>query len=149
MAVEFCKKLSQKESKTYRLPTDAEWEYACRAGSNTRFSFGDSDSMLGDYAWYSSNSDSKTHPVGQKRPNSFSLYDMHGNVYEWCQDWYGDSYYSNSPEVDRQGPSSGDYRVLRGGSRYDAPRFCRSATRFRISPDYRSDDIGFRVVLES
>jgi len=146
--VEFCRKLSQKEGKTYRLPTEAEWEYACRAGTTTRFSFGDSDSGLDGYAWYSNNSGSKTHPVGQKNPNAFGLYDMHGNVWEWCQDWYGRSYYSNSPAVDPQGPDSGKARMLCGGSWGYNPWFCRSASRDWSSPDYRSSNLGFRVALD-
>ncbi len=154
MAVEFCRKLSQKEGKTYRLPTEAEWEYACRAGSTTRFCFGDSDSILGDYAWYGydyawgyEESGKQTHPVGQMKPNGFGLYDMHGNVWEWCQDWYDGSYYSQNPEVDPQGPSSGQYRVLRGGSWENSPRHCRSAYRNGNTPDSRYSGSGFRVVL--
>jgi len=99
-AVAFCKKLSSRENKTYRLPTEAEWEYACRAGSTTKYCFGDSESQLGDYAWNDKNSNFSTHPVGQKQQNNWGLYDMHGNVYEWCQDWYGENYYSGSPAID-------------------------------------------------
>ena len=146
-AVEFCRKLSGKEGEKYGLPTEAQWEYACRAGSKTRFSFGDSDSSLGDSAWYSDNSNRTTHPVSQKKVNSFGLYDMHGNVWEWCSDWYGGEYYSSSPGVDPQGPSSGTYRVVRGGSWYYDPRYCRSASRFRVSPVDRSFNLGFRIVL--
>src|ERR1019366_6733194 len=91
-AMEFCKKLSQKTGKTVRLPTEAQWEYACRAGTKTRFSFGDKDEDLGDYAWYEKNSDGKSHPVGQKKPNGLGLYDMHGNVWQWCADWYAEDY---------------------------------------------------------
>ena len=150
-AVEFCKKLNQKEGKTYRLPTEAEWEYACRAGSTTRFSFGDNDSGFGDYAWYTDNSGNRTHPVGQKKPNAFGLYDMHGNVWEWCNDWCNESYYSQSPEVDPQGPSSEETRVLRGGSWKDNPRNCRSTSRsngWPYSAAYRSN-VGFRIVIEA
>jgi len=113
-AVEFCRKLSEKTGKAVRLPTEAEWEYACRAGTKTRYSFGDSDSVLGDYAWYGSNSGGMTHPVGQKKPNPWGLYDMQGNVWEWCADWDGP--YSSGSSTDPQGAGSGDSRVLRGGS---------------------------------
>jgi len=147
-ATEFCKKLSRKEGKTYRLPTEAEWEYACRAGSQTRFCFGDSDSGLDEYAWCGyKKSGKQTHLVGQKKPNAFGLYDMHGNVWEWCQDWYDENYYSNSPGVDPEGPNTGTARVLRGGSWYGYPRRCRSAVRSRNGPGYRYVDLGFRVVV--
>jgi formylglycine-generating enzyme required for sulfatase activity len=144
-AVEFCRKLSEKEGVAYGLPTEAQWEYACRAGTMTRFSFDDGDSSLGDYAWYSGNSNGTTHPVGQKRPNAFGLYDMHGNVWELCSDWYGK--YSIGSSVDPQGPPNGKDRVSRGGSWSYVPRFCRSASRDRGAPVVRVMDLGFRVVL--
>ena len=146
-AVEFCRKLSQKEGKTYRLPTETEWEYACRAGTTTRFSFGDSDSSLGDYAWFGGNTlgQQYAHPAGQKKPNPWYLYDMHGNVFEWCQDWYADDYYSESPESNPQGPDPGSYRVIRGGSWFNSAEYCRSAFRFGFTPSYRYFILGFRV----
>lgn len=146
-AVEFCKKLSEKTGKKVRLPTEAQWEYACRAGSKTRFAFGDNDSDLGDYAWYTSNSENKTHQVAQKKPNAFGLYDMHGNVWEWCADWYADSYPSGK-NTDPKGPDSGRDRVLRGGSWGVDPLRCRSAFRLGLEPDFRYYYFGFRVVLD-
>jgi formylglycine-generating enzyme required for sulfatase activity len=144
----FCKKLSQITGKTYRLPTEAEWEYACRAGTTTRFYFGDDANQLGDYAWYDGNSQYTTHPVGQKKPNAWGLYDMSGNVWEWCEDnWHYN--YENAP---RDGSAwltnDNDDRILRGGSWFNFPYDCRSAYR---NPNYRrnSDDTinnGFRVV---
>ncbi len=144
-ATEFCKKLSQKTRMAVRLPTEAEWEYACRAGTATAFSFGDADRALGDYAWYSDNSGETTHPVARKKPNAWGLYDMHGNVCEWCADWYGE--YPNGAVTDPQGPASGTYRVLRSGCRAYNSTFCRAALRFYFTPDIRSDFYGFRVVV--
>jgi len=130
-----------------RLPTEAEWEYACRAGTTTRFFSGDAESALGDVAWHNSaNSDSRTHPVGQKKPNSWGLYDMHGNVWEWCQDWYYVEY-GEGTVTDPKGVATGEFRVLRGGSWSSGPRDCRSANRGRISPFNQGISNGFRVVV--
>jgi len=118
----------------FRLPSEAEWEYACRAGSTTRFCFGDSDSGLDAYAWYSGNSGSQTHAVRQKRPNAWGLYDMHGNVWEWCEDWYHDSYTGASRDGSAWITPVGAYRVLRGGRFLSAPVRCRSAGRAYASP---------------
>jgi formylglycine-generating enzyme required for sulfatase activity len=126
-----------------RLPTEAEWEYACRAGSKTEYCFGDDPGLLGEYAWYESNSDKKTHPVGQKKPNGWGLYDMHGNVWEWCEDWKDD--YSAGVVSDPKGPEIGSCRVLRGGSWLVAPGICRSAFRARYAPSFRNY-FGLRVV---
>jgi len=146
----FLQTLNTKAGKeTYRLPTEAEWEYAAQAGTKTTYSFGDDGGKLGDYAWYVSNSGGTTHPVGQLKPNALGLYDMHGNVWEWCQDWYDSGYYSKSPKENPQGPSSGDRRVSRAGSWYNDPNYCRSAHRTRGSPDFRAYAIGFRVVVGS
>ena len=151
-AVEFCKKLSTKDGGNYRLPTEAEWERACRGDTQTRFSFGDSTSDLADYAWYDKNAydvDEKyAHRVGQKKANVFGVYDMHGNVYEWCSDKYGT--FSDNSVVDPTGPTQGSRHVNRGGSWYHFPSLCRSAYRFRtISPDNPSYTLGFRVVRSS
>jgi formylglycine-generating enzyme required for sulfatase activity len=154
-AQEFIKKLNQMAQSvetprrgvsTFRLPTEAEWEYACRAGTQTAYSFGDDAARLGDYAWYTSNSESRTHPVGQRKPNAFGLYDMHGNVWEWCQDIYtSDAYQTHQ----RQNPvvvSGGSYRVLRGGSWDNVPGNVRSAFRSNLAPSFRYFSIGFRLV---
>ena len=143
---DFIRKLKQQEGGSkYRLPTESEWEYACRAGSTTAYCFGGSKGDLGSYVWYDTNSGSRTHPVGQKQPNAWGLYDMHGNVWEWCSDRYGD--YASGTVTDPEGPSSGDSRVFRGGSWYDYARNCRSANRDWYSPGERSRSLGFRLVL--
>jgi len=151
-AVAYCKTLSGKEGKTYRLPTEAEWEYACRAGTQTTWNFGGDEKELGDYAWYDKNAwdiDEKyAHQVELKKPNAFGLYDMHGNVYEWCHDYHGGDYYKQSPAQDPTGPASGSSRVLRGGSwNYYSPS-TRSAYRGRIDADNRGNLGGFRLVRE-
>jgi formylglycine-generating enzyme required for sulfatase activity len=131
-------------SQTFRLPTEAEWEYACRARSKTDYCFGDAPDKLRDYAWFKDNSQEQTHPVGQKKPNAWGLYDMHGNVWEWCQDWHGE--YTVKSAIDPTGAATGPYRVLRGGSRGYSAAFCRSATRAN-NPLARSNHTGFRVVM--
>ena len=131
----------------YRLPTEAEWEYACRAGSSTRWFFGDDEGNLTKYAWYrDNNSPEGTKPVGEKEPNAWGLHDMHGNVWEWVQDWYDDDYYDNSPRVDPEGPTSGSVRVRRGGHFDLLPMSVRSAYRHLYSPDKRSSKIGVRLL---
>ncbi|MDP8240930.1 MAG: formylglycine-generating enzyme family protein [Candidatus Hatepunaea meridiana] len=153
-AQEFCERLnarlSEKGGGKYRLPSESEWENACRAGSRTRYCFGDNDNELEKYAWFDRNSDGKTHPVGQLEPNNWKLYDMHGNVWEWCEDdWhenYADAHEDDSPKIDD--PRSGS-RVLRGGSWYNNPRHCRSAYRVGNYPNNRGSLIGFRLVLVS
>ena len=159
-AVAYCKKLSEAEGKTYRLPTEAEWEYACRAGTETTWSFGNDEKVLGDYAWYRENAydiDEKyAQQVGLKKPNAWGLYDMHGNVYEWCHDYFEEDYYrrvaKNSskqlPTNDPQGPESGSSRVVRGGSWNDDSHLTRSANRNWYDVDFRYSYFGFRLVRE-
>jgi len=144
----FCQKLSQITGKTYRLPTEAEWEYACRAGTTTRFYFGDDANQLGDYAWYKGNSQQTTHPVGQKKPNAWGLYDMSGNVWEWCEDDWHDNYIGAPKDGSAWLKNGNDNRSpLRGGSWYNVPANCRSAYRnFTYRPDYSLINDGFRVV---
>ncbi len=145
---------SEETGRVYRLPTEAEWEYACRSGTTTRYYFGDDSADLGDYAWYRGNTEGmgegRTHRVGEKRPNAWGLYDMHGNVLEWCSDWYGSDYYANSPLEDPTGPESGSQRVARGGRWRSTAKFCRSAPRNRLSPRNRwSERLGFRLAFSS
>ena len=141
----FIGKLNPARETLYRLPTEAEWEYACRAGSSTRWSFGDGDSRLRDYAWYGGdNSLSGTKAVGSKWPNAWGLYDMHGNVREWVQDWYGN--YNSSRQIDPRGASTGSSRVIRGGDFNLNAQNVRSAERHRYSPDYRNSGIGVRLL---
>jgi formylglycine-generating enzyme required for sulfatase activity len=142
----FIDKLNAREGGTkYRLPTEAEWEYAARAGSKTAYSFGDDSSQLGKYAWFSDNADNTTHPVGKLQPNAWGLYDMHGNVWEWVQDWYDDKY-AAGPVTDPQGPASGSNRVVRGGSWSHGAGDCRSADRSRSAPGDRYVNLGFRLL---
>ena len=140
-----CQEYLKNAGSGYRLPTEAEWEYACRAGTKTRYHSGDSDSSLDSVAWYDKNSGDKTHTVAQKQANAWGFYDMHGNVWEWCADRYGDGDYPQGEVEDPQGPSSGTDRVLRGGSWISSPWGCRSAYRFRYLPDLRYSSFGFRV----
>ncbi len=137
----------------WRLPTEAEWEYAAKAGTSTDFYSGQLtnpycsplDNNLNSIAWYCGNSSSKTHNVGGKAPNAFGLYDMSGNVWEWCWDWYGSSYYSGGAMTHPKGPTSGTYRVLRGGSWHSYAYICRSAFRYYYPPDIRYYYNGFRI----
>ena len=142
------------ESNGYRLPTEAEWEYACRAGTTTAYFFGDSPAKVGDYAWFDKNSGGHPRPVGQKQPNPWGLYDMAGNVWEWCNDFYQVDYYQEAPRENPKGPNEGQNKVLRGGAwRFSADN-CRSGYRYNESPGYADvcfgyDIYGFRCVRKS
>jgi len=157
----FLSKLNEKtggQGSKFALPTEAQWEYACRAGSTTRYCFGDKESGLGEYAWYKTPFGLETHPVGEKKPNGWGLYDMHGNVWEWCQDWFDDGYYARSPVDDPTGPPAGSRHVIRGGGWLKGGNgvdrdggwgnlagSCRSANRNRLQASYRIVNLGFRV----
>jgi formylglycine-generating enzyme required for sulfatase activity len=149
-AVEFSKRLSEipeekKAGRVYRLPTEAEWEYACRAGSKTAYSFDDEEGLLPEYGWFGRNSSDRTHTVGLREPNAWGLYDMHGNVWEWCSDWDGD--YPEGPITDPTGPKRGTLRVIRGGGWDCRAVECRSASRARYEPSGRYCNFGLRVAL--
>ena len=151
-AVKFCKRLSalpeeKKAGRVYRLPTEAEWEYACRAGSKTSFCFGDDANALTEYGWFKANSRLRTHPVGSKKPNAWGLYDMHGNVSEWCSDWLGPR--PKEPVRDPTGPEDGEYRISLGGAWNRNALECRSAWSFATPWQFDSDDLGFRVALST
>lgn len=142
---EFLRKLNaQATGRRFRLPTEAEWEYAARGGDKSRGYKYSGGNNIGSVAWYYDNSGKKTHPVGQKSSNELGLYDMSGNVWEWCQDWYGS--YSGNDQTDPTGPSTGSSRVLRGGSWRSGARYCRVANRSSISPDYGDCNVGLRLV---
>jgi formylglycine-generating enzyme required for sulfatase activity len=154
-AVDFCKRLSElpeekAAGRVYRLPTEAEWEYACRGGNAGEYAFGDRVEALGDYAWFEDNSDGRTHPVGKKKPNAWGLHDMHGNVWEWCADWYVP--HAGRPLIDPTGPLQGTDRVYRGGGWSYAASYCRSANRTATNPSFAGFEflsIGFRVAMDA
>ncbi len=149
-AVSFCNKLSElpeekAAGRAYRLPTDAEWEYACRATSTTAYCFGDSSESLGEYAWFDEARPRKRHGVGEKKANKWGLYDMHGNVGEWTQDWFDEGPFEEI--TDPTGPKEGSFRVIRGGSSMSPSVYCRSAYRERCEPSNSACIIGFRVAM--
>ena len=153
-AVEFCSKLSSREGATYRLPTEAEWEYACRAGTKTAYSFGDTAGQLEQYAWFCENAfevgEQYAHRIGEKLPNAFGLYDMHGNVWEWCSDWFGEYLGGTLDDLAGLLVSSASHRVYRGGCWASFAEVCRSAYRGWLVPSSRSlDRFGFRVVMSA
>ena len=143
----FIGKLNEKTGKTFRLPTEAEWEYAARGGKKSKGYTYSGSNAIDDVAWYDGNSGEITHKVSTKQANELGIYDMSGNVYEWCQDWYGKTYYENSSTTDPQGPTSGASRVLRGGSWYGNAQGCRVANRIIGYPGSRRNFIGLRLVL--
>ncbi len=140
----FIRKLNAKEGHSkYRLPTEAEWEYAARAGTSTAYSYGDDASLLPPYAWYKDNARGQTHPVGQLKPTPWSLYDMHGNVWEWVQDWY--KRYAPDAVTDPQGPRTGTHRSRRGCGWNNVAKICRTTNRYSVA-GYRDDFLGVRLV---
>lgn len=150
-ATAFCRKLSElpaekQAGRSYRLPTEAEWEYACRAGTTSKFYFGINEGQLPQHGWFEANAGNRAHEVGRKQPNSWGLYDMHGNTWEWCADWYGD--YPATAATDPTGPRGGKTKVLRGGSWSVSAEKCTSAYRDGNLPENRFFTYGFRVVLE-
>jgi formylglycine-generating enzyme required for sulfatase activity len=148
-AVQFCQKLSEQTGKAYRLPSEAEWEYACRAGTTTQYSFGDDEGLLEQYAWYDKNSEGKTHPVGEKKPNEWGLHDLHGNVWEWCQDKWHQNYKDAPGDGRAWEEGKSDNRLLRGGSWFYDGWFCRSANRYNFAPGVRYYYLGIRVVVSA
>jgi sulfatase modifying factor 1 len=145
---DYIRTLNQRSGKNFRLPSEAEWEFAARSGGKKEKWAGTSDQAeLGAYAWYSANSGSETHPVGLKKPNGLGLFDMTGNVWEWASDWYDEEYYANGPKDNPRGPTHGSLRVGRGGGWRGEPRLARCSGRGSLDPDSRSRNIGFRLVL--
>jgi formylglycine-generating enzyme required for sulfatase activity len=149
-ALSFIEKLNQKEgTQKYRLPTEAEWAYAARAGSLTVWHFGDTPGAISRYAWHSGNSEGKTRPAGLKAPNAWGLYDVHGNVWEWVSDYYGEDYYKTGPNRDPQGPPEGSGRVIRGGGFDKGHEFLRLENRTMEPPDFKNGSLGFRVAFST
>ncbi|MBQ7634982.1 MAG: SUMF1/EgtB/PvdO family nonheme iron enzyme [Bacteroidaceae bacterium] len=145
---EFIAKLNEATGMTFRLPTEAEWEYAARGGNKSGgFTYAGSNT-LAEVAWYKENSENQTHAVAGKKPNELGLYDMSGNVWEWCSDWYGEDYYADSPSSSPQGPETGSYRVDRGGSWGSYPQLCRASNRDGRAPVNRCSYLGLRLVLQ-
>lgn len=149
LAQDFCVRLKELGLGEFRLPTEAEWEYACRAGSTRAYYFGDDPDDLADYAWFDENSGLQTHPVGLKPPNAWGLYDMHGNVWEWCLDWHEWDYYSRAPVDDPLNEDISSIRTMRGGGWVASRGMCRSAYRGAYDPEDWDSAIGFRVVKPS
>lgn len=152
-AAAYCAELNRRQREAgrlppdyeYRLPTEAEWEYACRTGGTGKFSFGDDPAAAGEYAWTEENSDGTSHPVGGKKPNAWGFHDLHGNVWEWCQDWFSE--YPRQSQMDPVGPPAGKFKVFRGGGWNHATKFAQISSRFMMSPSNGIDFVGFRVAL--
>ncbi|MCP5426040.1 MAG: SUMF1/EgtB/PvdO family nonheme iron enzyme [Gammaproteobacteria bacterium] len=144
IATEYCRWLSKVTQEPYGLPTEAEWEYACREGNDTGYYFGSNRWALKNYSWFQVNSDHKTHSVGKKQANRWGLHDLHGNVWEWVQDWFGD--YATEAQHNPTGPEDGAHRTYRGGGWFNRFESCRSTSRYRDGPNARHSDLGFRVV---
>jgi len=147
-AARFCRRLSELTGRRFRLPTEAEWEYACRSGSRSAYSFGDSETALAEYGWFAANSGGAARPVGTRRPNAWGFHDMHGNVWEWCADWYDPGHYRSAPLRDPEGPASGTARAMRGGSVLFLAYDCRCSRRMSGPPNASFRDSGFRVALD-
>lgn len=147
-ATAYCRWLSKQENVVYRLPTEAEWAFACRAGTTTLYFFGDDPAEFGKYGTFDENSGGQARPVGQRLPNAFGLCGMHGNVQEWCSDYYGEAWYAQSPVENPSGPEKSRYRVVRGGAWNFPVTYCRSATRTYFAPSHRYANLGFRLVRE-
>jgi formylglycine-generating enzyme required for sulfatase activity len=149
---DFIKRLNEKEKlepkEEYRLPTEAEWEYVCKAGSSTKYYHSNKSDLLEEYAWFSYTSNRSTQVVGNKKPNAYGIYDMLGNVREWCNDWYDPKYYSKSPLIDPKGPAKGEFKTMRGGSWHCVPRLTRTTQRYHHIPSSKSFLIGFRLVKQ-
>ena len=146
--LQFLRRLNEKVGGgKYQFPTEAQWEYACRAGTTTRYCFGDDETGLADYGWYDKNSGGKSHPVGEKKPNAWGLYDMHGDIWQWCLDWYDPGYYAVSTTDDPTGPATGTARVSHGGCWFSPASSARSANHGRIEPEHRGSHLGFRVCM--
>jgi formylglycine-generating enzyme required for sulfatase activity len=146
-AAEFCAKVAQRAGRSVHLPTEAQWEWACRAGTATRYFFGDDESKLSTYCWWHDNCGGTTHPVGLKKPNAWGLYDMHGLAWEWCSDFFADSYAAGKA-ADPQGPVSGAVHSARGGTFGSRPPFLRSALRLGVGDGTVNDRFGFRAAMD-
>ena len=148
-AMAYCAWQSKQLNRICRLPTEAEWEYAARGGNSAKGYAYSGSNNIDDVAWFGANAGHKPHPVGQREPNELGIFNMAGNVWEWCSDWYNSKYYSNSPSQNPQGESDGAGRVVRGGGWSDSPQFCRSSARLGANPGLIAGNVGFRMVIQN